>query len=240
MNKVLYLSIKDILKERILKKTLKPGDMLDSENSLMKEFSVSRMTIRKSLSLLSTEGYIYSVPGKGNFVCEPEIDLFELRFNKHDNFTVPIDKVNLLSVNVVKADSVISEKLGIREHETALTAMRVLCSEDVKVAFEKIYFKYIPNKPVIEDHLRFANHLKSIEQSLAFALKKSVKITGEKIDSKIASFLGCNDNDILFCVEEELINCELDLVFSYTKMYVKPEFFELIAHTSKEERVKKI
>ncbi len=240
MNKVLYLCIMDIIKERILKGILKPGDMLDSENSLMKEFSVSRMTIRKSLSLLSTEGYIYSVPGKGNFVCEPEINLFQLRFNKYDNFTVPIDGINLLSVNVVKADSIISKKLAIKENDTILSAARVLFSGHVKVALEKIYFIYIPNRPVIEDQLRFANHLKSLEQSLAFALRKNIRITGERIDSSTALLLDCNTNDTLFCIEEELINCELNMVFSYTKIYIKPEFLILTANTSKEEKVKKI
>jgi len=62
MSDVLYLAIVASLKDKILKSQLKPGDMLNSETALMNEYSASRMTIRKSLSLLSNEGYIYFVP----------------------------------------------------------------------------------------------------------------------------------------------------------------------------------
>lgn len=49
MSDVLYLAIVASLKDKILKSQLKPGDMLNSETSLMNEYSASRMTIRKSL-----------------------------------------------------------------------------------------------------------------------------------------------------------------------------------------------
>jgi len=44
------------------------GERLDSENSLMRRFSVSRTTIRKSLDILSRDGLITKRNGLGSFV----------------------------------------------------------------------------------------------------------------------------------------------------------------------------
>ncbi|EPS54521.1 trehalose operon repressor, partial [Clostridium botulinum Af84] len=40
------------------------------ENEMMKEYNVSRDTIRKALNLLESNGYIQKVKGKGSFVLD--------------------------------------------------------------------------------------------------------------------------------------------------------------------------
>ena len=124
MSDVLYLAIVASLKDKILKSQLKPGDMLNSETSLMNEYSASRMTIRKSLSLLSNEGYIYSVPGKGNFVCKPEVDIFQFKFNKYDGLNTHIDEVKLNSVKVMYPSKKIDKILNLDENQKAVEVKR--------------------------------------------------------------------------------------------------------------------
>jgi GntR family transcriptional regulator len=177
VSEVLYLSIVEKLKKKIMENKYKPGDMLESEAAMMKEFHASRMTIRKSLSLLSNEGYIYSVPGKGNFICVPETNLYQFRFNKYEDLTVPIEEVKLLDVSVIEGEGgteKIREKLRIRNNGgKILKASRILLSGEKNVAVEYIYFMYLPNRPVVESQLKFANHLEGIEQQLAFPLKRN-------------------------------------------------------------------
>ena len=69
MRKILYLDIVNDIKGKIEKGILKPGDLLPSENEMSEQFDVSRTTLRKSLALLVNEKYIYTIPGKGNYVC---------------------------------------------------------------------------------------------------------------------------------------------------------------------------
>ena len=189
MSEVLYLSIVDSIKKKIRKKEYNPGDMLDSESAMMKEFNASRMTIRKSLSLLSNEGYIYSVPGKGSFICVPETNLYQFRFNKYEDLIVPIEEVKLLNVSVIEGTEgteKIREKLGIRNTgEKVLKASRILLSGGKNAAVEHIYFMYLPNRPVVESQLKFANHLEGIEQQLAFSLKKELRISCGQADAEI-------------------------------------------------------
>jgi GntR family transcriptional regulator len=247
------LSIVDSIKKKIREKEYRPGDMLDSEAAMMKEFNASRMTIRKSLSLLSNEGYIYSVPGKGSFICVPETNLYQFRFNKYEDLIVPIEEVKLLDVSVIEGieGSVIGgtesaekirEKLGIRNTaEKILKASRILLSGGKNAAVEYIYFMYLPNQPVVESQLKFANHLEGIEQQLAFSLKKELRISCGQAGAEIRACLGCESGEMVFCLEERVINSDSERVYSFTEFYVLPRHFVLAANTVKEENgIKKI
>jgi GntR family transcriptional regulator len=238
------------LKKKIIKNKYKPGDMLESEAAMMKEFHASRMTIRKSLSLLSNEGYIYSVPGKGSFICVPETNLYQFRFNKYENLGVSIKDVKLLDVSVIGGEEGgaaggterIREKLRVKNSgEKILKASRILLSGGENVAVEYIYFVYLPNRPVVESQLKFANHLEGIEQQLAFSLKKELHIRCGQADAGICAFLGCGSDEMVFCLEERVINGDANHVYSFTEFYVLPRHFALNANTIKEENgIKKI
>jgi GntR family transcriptional regulator len=239
------LSIVDSIKKKIQEKEYRPGDMLDSEAAMMRKFNASRMTIRKSLSLLSNEGYIYSVPGKGSFVCVPETNLYQFRFNKYEDLTVPIEEVKLLDVSVIEGGEgteKIREKLGIKNTgEKILKASRILLSERKNVAAEYIYFVYLPNRPVVESQLKFANHLEGIEQQLAFSLKKELRISCAEAGAEICACLGCESGDMIFRLEERVINNDSRSVYSFTEFYVPSRYFALAANTIKEENgIKKI
>jgi GntR family transcriptional regulator len=244
VSEVLYLSIVEALKKKILENEYKPGDMLESEAAMMKEFHASRMTIRKSLSLLSNEGYIYSVPGKGSFICMPETNLYQFRFNKYEDLNVPIKDVKLLDVSVIGDEDGraaggterIREKLGIRNSgEKILKASRILQSGGKNVAVEYIYFMYLPNRPVVESQLKFANHLEGIEQQLAFSLKKELCVSCEQASAEIGAFLGCESGEMIFRLEERVINGDSGSAYSFTEFYVRPRHFVLNANTVKEE-----
>jgi len=64
----LYKQAADHLKDSISKGRLLPGDQIPSETQLMKEFNVSRITIRAAISELVEEGILTRSQGKGTFV----------------------------------------------------------------------------------------------------------------------------------------------------------------------------
>ncbi len=70
-----YYRLMDDLKQQILSKTIKPGDKLPSENELARAYQVSRHTVRKALSILENEGYIYPRHGSGTFCSEAALHL---------------------------------------------------------------------------------------------------------------------------------------------------------------------
>ncbi|QJQ93863.1 MULTISPECIES: histidine utilization repressor [Halomonadaceae] len=69
--KALYLQAKQFVQERIDSGFWKPGDMIPSENQLVIELGMSRMTINRALRELTSEGYLERVSGVGTFIAEP-------------------------------------------------------------------------------------------------------------------------------------------------------------------------
>jgi GntR family transcriptional regulator len=63
-----YLQIAGLLRARIQRRELKPGDRLPSQHTLVQEYGVARMTAAKALQVLVDEGLAVTVPGMGTYV----------------------------------------------------------------------------------------------------------------------------------------------------------------------------
>jgi GntR family transcriptional regulator of arabinose operon len=65
-----YSKVKQVIKSRILDGTYTPHQKISSENELMKEFGVSRHTIRVAIGELVSEGWLYREQGAGTFCAD--------------------------------------------------------------------------------------------------------------------------------------------------------------------------
>ena len=65
-----YHQIEEELKALILEDKIKPGDKMPSENVLSRQFGVSRQTVRKAISDLISEGFVYAVQGSGTYCSD--------------------------------------------------------------------------------------------------------------------------------------------------------------------------
>ena len=63
-----YRQLAAILRGRIERGELRPGDRLPSQVTLVQEFGVARMTAGKALQSLVDEGLAVVVPGMGHYV----------------------------------------------------------------------------------------------------------------------------------------------------------------------------
>ena len=65
----IYEQIKDGLRKLIVTSALAADDKLPSVRSLATQLSINPNTIQRAYNELESEGYIYSVPGKGSFAA---------------------------------------------------------------------------------------------------------------------------------------------------------------------------
>ncbi len=66
----IYEQVKDSLRRAIITEVLLPDDKIPSVRELASQLAINPNTIQKAYRELETEGYLYSVPGKGSFVSE--------------------------------------------------------------------------------------------------------------------------------------------------------------------------
>ncbi|WP_040977974.1 GntR family transcriptional regulator [Oceanobacillus jeddahense] len=64
----LYVQLKRLLRSQILNGEFKEMDLLPSETQLMKQYQITRTTIRKAIAELKQEGLVQQVHGKGTYV----------------------------------------------------------------------------------------------------------------------------------------------------------------------------
>lgn len=71
----IYEQIIGQVKTSIVAGELKQGDMLPSIRALAKDLQISVITTKRAYEELEKEGLIFSVSGKGFYVCEQNTDL---------------------------------------------------------------------------------------------------------------------------------------------------------------------
>lgn len=74
-----YAQLREYLREEILMGRVKPGEKIPSENELAERLSMSRHTVRKAISILVNEGFLYTEHGRGTFVMDRSVRRSESR-----------------------------------------------------------------------------------------------------------------------------------------------------------------
>lgn len=67
-----YKQVKEAIKAAILEGKIAPHQKISSENELVREFQVSRHTVRQAIGELVSEGWLYRQQGRGTFCADRE------------------------------------------------------------------------------------------------------------------------------------------------------------------------
>ncbi|WP_336212891.1 GntR family transcriptional regulator [Enterobacter sp. P82] len=141
-NKPMYRQIADALREQINAGELKPGDALPTESSLQDAFSVSRVTVRQALKLLTEEHIIESIQGSGSYVKEERVnyDIYQLTgfYEKLADRNVDTHS-DVKTFEVIKADEKLAEKLNIRPDDNVWHIKRVRFIKQKPVNLEETW-----------------------------------------------------------------------------------------------------
>lgn len=66
----IYEQVRDNLRRLMVSGAIQEGEKLPSVRSLASNLAINPNTIQRAYSQLETEGYVYTVSGRGTFVCE--------------------------------------------------------------------------------------------------------------------------------------------------------------------------
>ncbi|MPW26176.1 GntR family transcriptional regulator [Alkalibaculum sp. M08DMB] len=228
---VLYVDIVDDIKNKILNGVIQPGDLLQPETEMANSYGVSRTTLRKSFALLVNEGYIYTIPGKGNYVCKPTGKQYELQFDEIENLKCKIDEVSLLDVKVVEPNKKLMTHLMLGPLDRIIRIRKVTYCNKKPIEFIVVYLPYEKGNPIVEDVIKFANFHDIMESNrLHFQIKKKISIEIVKPNDEVRKHLKLNE-EYVFLISQQIYSLEKNSILSYNEFYIHGEHITLNAET---------
>jgi GntR family transcriptional regulator len=139
----LYAQVKETLR-RDIESSMKPGDALPAEPELQSHFGVSRITVRRALDELVSEGLVVRQQGRGTFVREPQItqDLSQLI-----SWTLSMRQMGYepstasCEIDLVEPSQDIAAMLNLEPGERVLHIRRLRCANGEPICIMTNYLR---------------------------------------------------------------------------------------------------
>lgn len=229
----LYNHILDLLEN----KELNIGDQLPSESQLMKNFQLSRDTVRKALSLLEQDGYIAKAKGKLATVVDKH--LLPFPFSKIRSFKElhqGIEYETLVENLELAQNPKIQKKLDLQEGEEYFRLIRIRKIEGEKSILDKDYIsrRFVPNLPLKAAKESIFEYFEEVLSLPILYSKKEIKVeTAKEEDYEL---LDLKHFDVIVVVKSYTY-LEGDQLFQYTESRHRPDkfVFEDIAYRERKK-----
>lgn len=232
MGNVLYIDIVNDIKNQIQNGQLGPGDVIIPEYELAEKYGVSRTTLRKSLALLVSEGYIYTIPGKGNYVCRPSRKKYQLDFDEVESLNVEVDSIHLIDVKVINPGKLLTDRLRISGKDKVIRVRKIFEAGKRKVEYALLYLPYEKGSPIVEDVINFANFYDVMEkQNLHFQVSRSLDIKVISAKESMGDYLSVKSGEPLFFISQEILSSDSARPISYNEFYICTDVLRLHGET---------
>lgn len=140
-NAAAYLRIAQTLREQIERGELRPQDPLAPERELCVSHGVSRMTVRRALGLLESEGLLYRDGARGTFVAEPRVQIRLGSFSAELARAGHSPSAEVIWAREEVADGVVALGLGVPKGHAVFSLRRLRRSNGEPLALENTYYR---------------------------------------------------------------------------------------------------
>ncbi|MCW6059579.1 trehalose operon repressor [Clostridium sporogenes] len=226
-----YLTIYNEISNKIENNKIQSGEKLPSENEMMKEYNVSRDTIRKALNLLESNGYIQKVKGKGSFVID--INKFDFPVSGLTSFKELSTKMGVESntlvkeLRLMKPDNFLMKQLNLSKNDDVWKVIRVREINNKKIILDKDFFnkKYVPllTKDICENSI-YEYLENELGLKISFAKKE---ITVQQATQEDKSYLDFENYNMIVVVKNYIYLDDMSL-FQYTESRHRPDRFKFV------------
>lgn len=189
----LYYQLETSLRERLLSGELAEGDLFPSEETIGRQYGVSRMTVRQALSSLVDDGLISRHPGRGTFVTKKEPDkavhksVGALEEAILKGFGYAYD-TKLIQFSTVRLRKSVADQLQLDPDTEALAIERIRLFESEPIAFIQNFLPIDIGREMTREDVRRRPVLKTLEERLGVKLDKADQI----IEAILANTLVAN------------------------------------------------
>jgi GntR family transcriptional regulator len=139
----LYHQLEENLRARIHAGEFEPGALLPTEEQICTEYGVSRITVRRALDALISQGLIVRRRGVGSFVAEPKAGVRSVRLaGSLDEFLAASGmlETQMISLNETVAPAEIAESLQIEQGAPVVCLEALTRLKGAPIGYLNIYF----------------------------------------------------------------------------------------------------
>ena len=143
--KPLYQIIEDSILQKIDDGTLSPGQKLDSESTLQKQYSVGRNTVRHAINELVNLGVLKTVHGVGTFVqADHYLKTAEFLYGFSQEMSLKGKEVTsqVLDAKIINADPFLARRLHIQLGAEVVFLYRLRLMDGEPTTLERAYLPH--------------------------------------------------------------------------------------------------
>jgi GntR family transcriptional regulator len=182
-----------VLRQQIIDGQYPPGKALPSEHKLEELFKVSRITVRRALDRLASEGLVVRRHGKGNFaqpvITPPPIDT-NLRGMLENLLAMGLrTRVDLIEFDYVPASPEVATRLELKQGAIVQRVIRVRRHENIPFSFLMTYVPEAVGRTYGPDDLLERPLLSLFEKAGVKVARADQTITAKLADTRVAPLL---------------------------------------------------
>ncbi|MEJ2716415.1 MAG: GntR family transcriptional regulator [Deltaproteobacteria bacterium] len=227
-----YRQIEAFLIDRIKAGQLKPYTRVWSERKMADRLRVSRMTARRAISNLVTDGYLFAQGGKGTFVSDRRIDLPVLQLkNFFDEMKslgmTPTSRI--LSYKQFRATPQIASDLQVPPGTRIFKVRRLMSGDGVPYTVETKCVIHDKCKLLKESHGRDPELLEVMSgRCYRCVTKFDISIEPTVLNEEEVELFGLAGPVPAFCIKKYAYDAEGDRI-SFTKSIYRGDIYRLQA-----------
>ncbi|WP_334331822.1 GntR family transcriptional regulator [Companilactobacillus sp. HBUAS59544] len=221
-----YVIVANRLRQQILEKEYQINEQLPQETAIAKSLNVSRITVRKALDILVSEGLIYRIQGSGTFVkdnhpgegneIKRSIEIFD--FNKY--------QVKLINFGVSKPSQTVMDQMNINQFDLTYEVERLIMDGDKIIALQNIF---MPVKIIqgMQMNSLMGSIYDFIEKDLDLTIDSAIRTVSSEISNEETSrLLDLTKPEPLLTVEQRSF-LDNGQIFEYAYTYIRSSQFSL-------------
>lgn len=205
----LYYQLENLLREKILSGAFVAGDRLPTENELIQQYGVSRITVRQALTALAEEGLIERQQGRGTFVAErrtrrrPFEGTIHLTGSLDELIDMALDTpIKVLDMTRIEADPHEAELLGLQTGEPVFRVKRLRLREGKPFSLIVNYLPAEIGARFTNEELSSGSLLRLLEKKFGLHLESAKQqITADLADPYVAGLLDVRIGSPLLSIE---------------------------------------
>jgi len=225
----LYAQLEALIYAAIRDGAYKSGELIPSEAELVDSYGVSRITVRRALDGLVSEGLLSRFRGKGTVVNAPRFldDSFRLEsFKEKTSRSSSRFSTRVLEVDSIQATVLVAHHMGIEEGDQLIYVKRLRLLEEDPVGLFENYIRASIGVSVEDD---FAGSIYGlIEQKCGIGIKTAKRdISSVLADKDTAALMGLERPFPLLSLKTRSCDAR-GAVIEYSEGFYRTDRYQLV------------